>query len=263
MKRYASVISLLLFLSSLTVRLVSIFAGSSTVLSVVFYVLLVFGLAMLAIDSILQKKYAPAFVTENKFHLNIFAFIASAGFFVDFISDSLSIFYRVDSGDYRILVTFIPLCFACVFALLSSFYFVIIGLSFGGNYDFRSLRFFHIVPLVWSASKLFGMLSFVSTFNQEDASELKYIVLIFSATTFFAFGYEVGSNSGARQFTVFSIRALYFTGTLYFINELMLLLNGSKSFSIEDGMLSLTIMLLSGFMFFCEKNIIHHSKLEV
>lgn len=264
MKIQASLISLLLFLVGVGMRFALLLVGGGAVLTVLYYLALVLGIAFLAYDSYRVKAYSNVFVFDNRFHLDIFAYGAGVGFFIDFVSSMLSIYHSIDDKSYHILTSFVPLCVSCAFALLSSFYYIVVGSSFGGsNYDFRKLRVFHIAPLFWAGAKLFGILDQAVGLLQDDIALLKYITLIFGVCLFFFLVNEVDNTDDANVHTVFLMRSFYYTGIMYFINQLMLLLSGSIYFTIEDGMLGVSVLLISGFMYFCEKNIIAHTSLEV
>lgn len=264
MKIQASFVSLLLFLFGVGVRFALLLSSGGVVLTILYYVALVLGIVFLAYDSYRVKAYANVYNFDNRFHLNVFSFGAGVGFFVDFVVSMIGIYHSIDDKSYHILTAFIPLCAGCVFALLSSFYYIVVGSSFGGsNYDFRKFRAFHIVPLLWVGAKLFGILDQAVSLLQDDIIVLKYVVLIFGVCLFFFLVNEVDNTDGASGNTVFLMRAFYYTGIMYFINELMLLLSRSIYFSFDDGMLGVTVLLISGFMYFCEKNIIAHSSLEV
>lgn len=264
MKNQASLISLLLFLAGVGVRFAMLLFGGGVVLTVLYYIALVLGIVLLGIDTYRVKSYSNVYVFENNFHINIFSFCASVGFFADFVVGVLGVYHSIDDKSYHALTSFIPLCAGCVFALLSSFYYIVVGSSFGGsNYDFRKLRAFHLVPLLWAGSKLFGVLDQAVSLLQDDIAVLKYIVLIIGVVMFYKLVNEVDNTDGANRHTVLLMRSFYYTGIMYFINQLMLLLSRSIYFSFEDGVLGITVLFISGFVYFCEKNIIAHTRLEV
>lgn len=264
MKSKFHLLSLLLFLACVGTRFVAMLAGDNLPLTIAYYVTLCCGLIILAIDSFGDYDYANVFVFENNFHLGTFAYLTSVGFFVAFFGSLVDIYNSVMNETFKELTSFVPLCASCLFAMLSSVYFVMIAKSYGkSGYDFRQLRLFNIVPLAWSASNIFGVLNQAISVFQDITSVLKYVVFAFSAITFYRIAIEVDNTDGAKHTTVFSMRGFYFSGILYFINELMLLLSKNNSFSISDGLLSVAILAICGYMYFCEKNIISHTKIEV
>lgn len=262
MTKHINTLCLLLFLAAIGFRIALFFVGG-VVLTICFYVAFLLGFVMLGIDSMKPVEYANAYSGANTFHLNVLAFVAGVGMFVDFISDAIFAYKTYDSGSISAIV-FVPLCVSCFLALLSSFYFIMLAISFGSsNYDFRQLKLLHIVPLLWSISRLMCFASFSLSLSQNDGSILKLVVLVFAIGAFFSLSFEVENKSSLHKITMLFIRALYYSGTLYFINELMLLLGGSVAFSYDDGLLSVSLLFISAYMFFLEKSIISNSKLEV
>ncbi len=264
MKNQYHLISFLLFLLCVGVRLASVIAGASTALMIIFYIALAVGIVFLALDSFGKKKYASAFIFKNRFHLNVFSALCCAGFFVDFVSGAVNVYQTLAGSLYIARAPFVSMCVSTVMALLSSFYFVLVSSSFANsNYDFRKLRALHFAPLLWGLFRLFAILDEVPNLLQSDAPVLKHIVLIFITCAFFFFAFEVDSTDGTKNSTVFVLRAQYYVGTIYFVNQLMLLLGGENGLSVFDCTFAVTVLLVSGFMYFCEKNIIYHTRLEV
>lgn len=264
MKNQYHLISFVLFLICVGARFVSELSGSSIVFTCLIYASLVLGIVFLALDSFKQGGFASVFVFKNRFHLNIFAIIASVGFFVDFVAGAVNMYSTLFDSTYIAIPPFIALCMATVMALLSSFYFVLVSSSFAGSkYDFRKLKVLHFAPLLWGISRVFAILDEAPSILQDDVTILKYTVLIFVTCAFFFFAFEVESEDGARKATVFFFRAFYYTGIAYFINMLILLLGRNTSLNVYDCIFALTTLFISGFVYFCEKNIINHTKLGV
>lgn len=264
MKNQYNLISFLLFLFCVGASVIENFVGSSTVLSIIYYIALVLGIMFLALDSFKQKNFAPVFIFKNRFHLNVFAIVVSVGLFVDFVCGVVKAYQTLFDSSYISIPPFVALCISVFMALLSSFYYVLVSSSFGGsNYDFRKMRVLHFAPLLWAISKAFSVLDEVPSILQDDASILKYVVLLLLCCAFFFFAFEVDSTDGARKGTVFSFRAMYYTGIIYSINDLILLLGGAEGQSVFDHLFALTALTICGFMYFCEKNIVYHTRLEV
>ena len=85
MKIGYSQISLLLFVIAIVLKAISVFAFESVFLTVGFFAAVVIGIVLIGAETFRQKKFADAFVFENKFHISFFSILASVGFFVDFI----------------------------------------------------------------------------------------------------------------------------------------------------------------------------------
>ncbi|MFR5874945.1 MAG: hypothetical protein ACLUFN_00490 [Eubacterium sp.] len=258
-----SFLAIISFFAAVGMRLSMLLLDLSAAFGIAYYVLIATGLVLIAVDSFKQKKYAAAFEFENNFHLNAFSYLASLGFFVDFVHSCVRIFFSAQDGSYRILVSFIPLCLICLFALLSCFYFYTVGLSYGDkNYDFRELKVLHLAPLLWSVSQALSIMHQAISFSRDVENVIKYTVMIFGVCFFFCFASEIESDGGAKPSTLFLARAYSYISVIFFIDRLMLLLNGNAKISDDDGVFSLSVLLISAFVFFFEKNIIYHKSIS-
>lgn len=263
MKGQYRLISLLLFLGAIGVRIAVAFVGSNSALTATFYLLLLMGALSIAFSCKKNDRYTNAFDFDNRLGLNVFSFLAGVGFFVDFISSALGIYYSAKEPHIA-LTSFVPLCLSCVLAILSSFYFILMSLSFGGsNYDFRKLRVFHFVPLFWTASKLLGVLDKAIDITDDNTNALKYLALILALGLFYLLATEIDNTDGAKRITVIALREFSFVGVLYFVSEMQMVVASHFSRSFDEVMLSICILMLSIFIYFFERNIIAHSKQEV
>lgn len=264
MKNQYHLIALLLFFATIGARLAQLLSGSNIAMTIVFYIVMALGLIDIAIESFMRKQYADAYEFKNRFHLDLFSFVASIGFFVDFVYGAVSIYFSVDDKSYHNMAYFIPLCVACAVALLSSFYFIMVSASFNAsNYDFRQLKGFGFAPLIWAISKALSALTQAVSFSQDSNIVLKYVVLAFCAFCFYAMLFETENDAGAKPLSVFCIRATYFSGVVYAIDQFMLMFASGDDYVVENGIFAITVLFICAFLFFFEKNILSHTEVGV
>ncbi len=259
--RYYSLFAVISFFAAVCLRLSMLLFDLSLYANYVYYLLVFSGIIFIGIECSKRKTYAPSFIFENVFHLSFFSYVASFGFFTDFIHQCVKIFLSIENETNRNLTYFIPVCFICLTALLSSFYFVNVGLSFSDkNYDFREFKLFHIIPIGWALFHIIVNLSEAVSFSRDIDDIIKYLVLIFSVCFFYCFACEIDNDNGTKRITVFFTEAFSYCSILFFINRFMLLLSASAPINDSNGILSLSCFLINGFVFFFSKNIISHSK---
>jgi hypothetical protein len=254
-----SLFAIIIFFAAVGLRLFMLLCELSKTYAIAYYVMLAFGVMLIAFDSFKNKDYPPAFEFKNNFHLNGFSYLASLGFFVDFVHNCVRLFVSAQDGSYKNLTYFIPICLSCLFALLSCFYFYTIGLSYGDkNYDFRELKVLHIAPLFWSVAQVFSIMQQAISFSRNVDSVVKYAMLVFAVCFAFCFASEIESSKGAKPITLFLARGYSYLSVMFFINRFMLLLSGNANINDDDGIFAVSVLLICAFVFFFEKNIISH-----
>ena len=239
-------------------RFLSVYYMSYT-LAFIYVALAVAAVAGIAFESLKTKEVptATAFEFRNPFHLDVFSYIASAGFFISFLTQCVLLYEAF--GEKRVSLTYIlPLIMSGLTALVSSVYFIIIGFSFGNkNYDFREFRLVHIVPMLWAISCIFNLLEVSSGFEKSIDSILKYTMMLMLVCFFYCFAMEVDSGSGAKKTTVLFARLFSYLSVLFFIDRLTLVLTEKEVLFGAENLTAITCALLCGFAFFFEKNILH------
>lgn len=263
MKIGYSQISLLLFVIAIVLKAISVFAFESVFLTVGFFAAVVIGIVLIGAETFRQKKFADAFVFENKIHISFFSILASVGFFVDFVSDSLELYSVAQDGGYNVAVGASVIGFEGMLALVSAACMIMVSLSFSKNtrYDFRELKILNIFPLLWAILKGIALLSDIGqSFSQTEA--VKYIAVISCIAAFYFFAKEVDGKDGASACSVFSFRCFAYFAVLYFICMLCDILTKQTEAFDRSFVLSLSILLNGVFSYFLEKNILSHTKID-
>ena len=252
--------SLFAFMSLLVapiIRFLSVYYFSYF-LAGIYVFLVIAALAGIAIESLKTKSYASAFEFKNPFHLDLFSYIAAAGFFLNFVMQCVMLYHTIKGG--RINMTYVlPIIMSGITALVSSGYFIIVGFSFSGrNYDFRQFRLVHIIPMLWAVSCVFNLIEISSGFEKSIDSILKYSMMTMLICFFYSFALEIDVERRTRNTTVLFARAFSYLAVMFFIDRLALVL-AKKAVPISaENFISLTCVMLCGFTFFFEKNILHN-----
>lgn len=254
--RVYSLLSSVFFIVALVLRLVMFLADYSTTAGIFFYLFTALGIACIGLEVKNQNNLSKAFEFNNNYHLNLFSYIASLGFFICFVNQCINIFKSVENGVYNMPTYFVPICVICLFALLSCFYFYTVGMSYGDRgYDFRELKLLHFAPIVWSVAFVLSVMTMAISPLREIDSTLKCIVLVFSVVFFYFFASEIVSDKPAKKATVFFSKAFAGLSIMFFVDMVMLLITRNIKPYDNDFILSISLLMISLFVFFFERNI--------
>lgn len=142
---------------------------------------------------------------------------------------------------------------------LSSLYLVAVGISFNDlNYDFRQLKVFRFMPLLWSIALILLVMQDAVSFESNVDEILKQILLVCGMCFFYRFASETlaQDNESAGRATVLFGRLYSYIAAVYFIDRLMLLFSQKTAVSDFDGIFSVSALLICTFVFFFERNIV-------
>lgn len=146
----------------------------------VFFILVLLAIAFCLVLPLCSKKQNNPFEIKKSKTMSALCILSAFTLFYDFVHQCVNVYEylnKVGELQYNFLI---PLCCSAFFALISTFYFMLMGLFFvSDNYDFRQFKFFHLVPAFWMLSKIMISLSFTLTKDLAEEQFLQYIVLIF------------------------------------------------------------------------------------
>ncbi len=221
--------------------------------------------AVIAFNSVSRKPYLPVFKSEKSRLLKLVSYLLSLGLFVEFINRCIASYYIFDGNSGSDVLPLVFRALGAAFALLSSIYFIPAGLTFGGErYDVRSLRVFHIVPLLWALFRLLEVMEQAGMDSKNDVSGvLKYTMLAFALCFFFCFAGEVESQKGARGLTAVFARETVFFSALYSADGAMLFLFKKPAALPFEATLYFTAFTLFLFSAALVKNIISDKFTEI
>lgn len=260
MKKGLSKYALLLFIAGVVLKCVNLLVTDLAVIDALFYVSIVAGLVLLSIETLSNKEFANAFCYDNKFHIDLFSYIAGVGFFVDFVSGVFQIYNLTNTFKYNSIVQLVPMIIQCVLAILSAVSMVAVGLSFAkdSSYDFKGLKGFNVVLLLWFVFKGINLLA--DNLNVDNI--LAFAVLILGILVFYFFLREIENNNGSSPYTVLCLRLFSYLSVMAFMVNLMLVLKGDLKVISTEFANSVTYLFVGGFIYFFEKNILAHSLIE-
>lgn len=174
-----------------------------------FYLLCIVMILLVALLSYHSKDCINPFEYKNNEPLSIFSIFAGISLFYDFVHQTLNCYEYIAESSQVQVNYIIPLALVAISALASSFYFFLISLYFISNkYDFRQLKYFHLMPTLWM---LFKLLICIVTYVDERFDEeafFEYAVLIFGIL-FFIFVIKCIDDKN------FNINNVVFTGISY------------------------------------------------
>ena len=254
---------LLCIAAALGLRAYMLLSGSEVIPAYAVYACLCGALGLIAWECSRNREYAPVFVFENRFHLDVFAGVAAVGFFTDFVVYCHVIYQSLLTGGYRLYAVFAAQCLIGISALLACFYCSAMALSFhSGRYDFRTLKLLHAAPLMWAIGHMLTLVAAVGDGALSVNELFRYAAITAALGFFFLLAFELESDRGARRLTVFFARIFSVLATVYFLDTVMLLAARKIERFSEDTALAAVVMMISGFAFFLEKNILAHTTTE-
>ena len=146
--------------------------------------------------------------------------LAGAAMFYDFVHQCVNCFNYASRTTYLELNYLIPVLLTGIAALLCTFYFIIMGISFvTDKYDFRQLMYFHFAPVIWFVLGLLTSLTRYDDSYLAVENNLRYAVLFFGIT--FSLVLIRCIDGGAAK-----LKMLCFTGASYFALSFILSVPG-------------------------------------
>lgn len=125
------------------------------------------------------------FESKKSKALSLFSSLAGISLFYDFVHQSLNSYDYISKTSQIQMNYLVPLVLVGISALACSFYFFLMSSYFISNkYDFRQLKYFHLMPTMWM---LFKLLICIVTYVDERFAEeafFEYAVLIFGILFF-------------------------------------------------------------------------------
>lgn len=173
------------------------------------YILCVIAAALCGI--FFHKKLTPVdpFGKKESRRLFYVCILAGAAMFYDFVHQCVNCFSYASRTTSVELNDLIPLLLTGITALLCTFYFIIMGISFvTDKYDFRQFVYFHLALAVWFG---LGLLQSLTEYNDSYLAvenNLRYAVLFFGIT--FALVLIRCIDGGSAK-----LKILCFTGASY------------------------------------------------
>lgn len=250
----------ILLIATLVLRAFMLAFSLPNIVSLGFYALAVFC-AVLSTLGLKNKSDIPdVFTLKETNRVGAFSFVASVGFFVNFVVQCVDIYKMVDTRKYRNLIHFLPTCAICIFAILSCFYFICIASSLcTKSYDFRRLKVFHIAPLLWSVFYVLSIMSVAIKPLKDIDLMLKYIALIMLVLFLYFLALDVQGNASTSKLTLAFAKLFSIFGFLFFVDRMMSIIVSQAPVVDSDSVLSITIFLISLFAFSFEKEALKNS----
>lgn len=237
--------------SVIIVRLISVINGVNGLFSAAYATLVALGILFIAYDSYKETCFSNAFAGKNLFRIDIFAALAGAGLFVDFVGSAVRV-YNSLSERTALAIAALNL----VFSIAASAYFGIMALSLRKEkYDLKKLKLFNLIPLLWAITKMAGLLESADSLKDTGVL-LRNLTSVAMLCFLFRLPSEVENEGAPQRLTVFFARANSYLGMLLFFDSVMLVFSGGQGFFTYESAYALTEFSICGFSFFFEKNLI-------
>lgn len=255
-------LAVVFLIASVLLRFVMLFADLPDGVNIAFYALIVLSIVFSGLSLKGQGELKSIFSIRNNSRISAMAFVASIGFFVNFVHQCVVIFKLIDTEQYRNLIQFMPACFICLLSIISCFYFVCISASFkNDSYDFRKLRLFHIVPLLWSIVYVLTIMSVAIKPLKEVGSMLKYSSLVLLVCFFYFFALEVENDKSSNRLMLIFAKGYSISSFILFVDRVLEIIIEHSPAVTNDNVLSITLLMICFFVFSFEKEIVRKSNL--
>lgn len=147
---------------------------------------------------------APGTAQKPQRKIAVFAFLNAGAFFADFVLQAFDCFNYIENTAYLERNELVLMVLLGAFALLSSFYYITVGMTLSGSqYDFRSFRFFHFVPVLWAVIRLLDILVEMVNVSMGTETVVEFIFLVFLLMFYFSFITAAVSERNAGRGIVF------------------------------------------------------------
>lgn len=173
------------------------------------YILCVLAAALCGIT--FSKKFIPVdpFGKKESKPLFYICILTGASMFYDFVHQCVNCFSYASRTTYFELNYFLPMLLTGIAAILCTFYFIIMGISFvTDKYDFRQLVYFHLALAVWFILGIFTNFAKYDDGFLALENNLRYAVLFMGIT--FSIVLIRCIDGGAAK-----LKMLCFTGLAY------------------------------------------------
>ncbi len=219
-------------------------------ISFVIYAVELLTILSAALYSKRKKGLIYAFDDNNSSKpLFLSAVLLSVSMFADFIHQCYNCYDYIYSVSFIEYTYLIPLALSGLFALLSSFYFLMLAVSLRRtNYDFRNFIWFHLVPVFWTFTKLFRIMVKILDIRIGVEACLEFLLIIFVFCFLFSFLSAVDDKrKGTSRFFVFSSVMLASASAELVIPRYIVFLCGKGSVLNETAYTSVTYIMLGLF----------------
>lgn len=227
-----------------------------TGVNIAVYALVVAALVFMQLACRKKDERPVAFEFETKQKLNLYSFLAAGGFIAEMVCNLLGIYGAFENGTAA-FGSVIIMAFTAVFALLSAFAFVLVGMSYGNtNHDFRRLPYVVFAPLAWSMLRIAQSLTEYVSVGRDLLPALKMTALVFLMLFFYRFAFEAVKNEPTAKSTLFFSGAVFFMGVLYCVSYTASLNSRQADANTFDCGLALTALAVSYFAIKFRRSII-------
>lgn len=191
------------------------------------------------------------------------AYLTAAAFFCDFIHQCSNCFHYIEHTAHLERNLLVSMVLVAVFALLSSFYFFIIGLTFSGmQYDFRSFRLFHFVTVLWAFTRLLGILIEMVSVSVNTEIVCEFIYLVFLLMFFFSYITAAVSRRNAGRTVVFFALASFLFACVLTLPRLLLMISGHGVLSVQTVFTCTTDLACGCFAVVFVRDLQHRSRVQ-
>lgn len=189
---------------------------------------------------------APGIAPKSQGKVAVFAFLNAAAFFIDFVLQAFECFDYIENTAYLERNELVLMVLLGVFALLSSFYYITVGMTLrGSQYDFRSFKLFHFVPVFWAVIRLLDILVEMVNVSMGTDTVIEFIYLVFLLMFYFSFITAAVSERNAGRGIVFFALVTFMLSMILELPGIVISVIGRQS-ELSDAVFSRITDLICG-----------------
>lgn len=193
-----------------------------------------------------SKCTAQGIAPKSQGKVAAFAFLNAAAFFIDFVLQAYDCFSYVENTVYLERNELAIMILVGAFALLSSFYYITVGMTLrGSQYDFRSFKLFHFVPVLWAVTRLLDILVEMVNVSMGTETVVEFIYLVFLLMFYFSFITAAVSERNAGRGIVFFALVTFMLSLILDLPGIVTSLIGRQS-ELSDAVFSRITDLICG-----------------
>ena len=107
------------------------------------------------------------------------------------------------------------------------FYFAVFSITAkGSNYDFRNFTFLHLVPVLWSFTRLILIMIKIVDVKQDSDTVLEFLLLSFMLMFFFSYVLILDNSGRASKLFVFSALSTFVLASVIALPRIVIIITG-------------------------------------
>ena len=203
------------------------YINGSTIMPVIVYVLVFAAVGLAGLYSNRCENLMPIDLSDGNRKLYFSSVFLSVTMFADFLHKCFRCYDYISKTAYVEYAYIIPLVLSGLAALICCFYFAVFSITAkGSNYDFRNFTFLHLVPVLWSFTRLILIMIKIVDVKQDSDTVLEFLLLSFMLMFFFSYVLILDNSGRASKLFVFSALSTFVIASVIALPRIAIIITG-------------------------------------